>query len=84
MPGPVETTDVFKSLRPAHREYGRTRVLIPDQIGCAIGYDPVTKIESCRVIIPDTIRFCILAAAGTGNRMSGFVIAMDLVCFQQK
>jgi hypothetical protein len=79
--GSVKPSDIRKSLGPAHGECGRTRVLIPDQTGCPIYHNFVASIESCRLIIPHTVRFRVLAAAGTGHELPGRVIAFRLICF---
>ena len=82
--GTVEPTDILKSLGPAHGECGRAGVSIPGQTGCPVDYNLILNIESCHLFIPDTVRFRILAAALTGNKVSGRVMALRLVCFQQE
>jgi hypothetical protein len=79
--GSVKPSDIRKSLGPAHGECGRTRILIPDETGYSICHNIIANIKSRRLIIPDTVRFRILAAAGTGYRMPGLVIAFRLVRF---
>lgn len=82
--GPVKPIDILKSLGPAQGECSRTRVSIPGQTGCPVDYNLALNIESCRLFIPNTARFRILAAAVTGNTVPGRVIAFRLIRFQQE
>ena len=77
--GSVKPIDMLKSLGPTHGECGRACVLIPDQTRFPICHHIAQNIESYRLIIPDTSRFSILAAAGTGYKMPGLVIAFRLI-----